>query len=566
MKKFILYLFFSVSFCVYSAEKATFGDVVFNEIMAAPATGQPEFIELFNRSGKTLQLEGWKYYYANKPYTLPDVTMNPSDYLVLCKPSEVQSFPSDIKVVGVTSFPVLANTGKLLFLEDKESTLISWFEYSDKLYGSTEKKAGGWSLECIDPSNLSNSATNWIASVAQEGHTAGKRNSVDASNPDSDRPFVQSFEVIEDNNTVILTFSKPMDKSSLTAEDGYIIEDPDYRIMDLQINYPQGDQVTILLNRLPPKNSMITIRLDGDVIRDISGFSLQNGNDIVIGSGEEALPLEVVINEIMFNAPATSEEYVELYNRSDKTIDLRYLTLVTRKTDGELNKIYPLTTAPVMLYAGEYIAVSKSITAVCAYFNCTAPSALMESSVVPVLNNTSGDLVLLNNVNNEIIDELVYNEKMHSEAIKDKKGVALERISPDSETNNPENWQSAASLSGFGTPGYANSQTVQNNNPLSVKDEITIAYPDFFIGNDAYRICYRFTTSGNRCRIFLFDTMGRMLQIIVNNELLGTEGEITWFGANDSGQKWQSGLYIIYAEVITSTGNIRKFKLPVVIK
>ncbi|MDR0543332.1 MAG: lamin tail domain-containing protein, partial [Dysgonamonadaceae bacterium] len=48
---------------------------------------------------------------------------------------------------------------------------------------------------------------------------------------------------------------------------------------------------------------------------------------------EENLPVanDLVINEILYDKPTGGEEYVELYNRSTKSIDLRYVGITTRK-------------------------------------------------------------------------------------------------------------------------------------------------------------------------------------------------------------------------------------------
>ncbi|MDR3061662.1 MAG: lamin tail domain-containing protein [Dysgonamonadaceae bacterium] len=282
--------------------------------------------------------------------------------------------------------------------------------------------------------------------------------------------------------------------------------------------------------------------------------------------GEIPEPSDIVFNEIMFNAPSESQEYIELYNRSKKSLDLKYLNLTTRKSDGSLNKSYPITVNTIILEPEEYVVISRNIDAVCSYFPCRSSSLMIEMSSTPILNNTGGDLVLTNNYNNEeIIDEFVYSEKMHSEAIKDKKGVSLERINPDKETNNPDNWTSATALSGFGTPGYINSQYLKNPN-TGTGNELYIIYPEFHLGNNQYEIRYHFDKPGNRCRILLFDIMGRMINQIANNELLGMEGSLYFYNNDGSGKRLQSGIHIIYAEIYSDDGKIKRHKIPVIIK
>jgi hypothetical protein len=160
------------------------GDVIFSEIMANPEGSNPEYVELYNASDKSFNLKNCLYYYGDKPYKLPEGIINPGDCFVLTKTTAIDRFPTGVKVFGVTSFPVMANTGKLLMFSTDKEELISWFEYSDKMVGSNDKKSSGWSLECIDFQNKSNTALNWIASD-QAGGTPGRVNSVNKSNPDT---------------------------------------------------------------------------------------------------------------------------------------------------------------------------------------------------------------------------------------------------------------------------------------------------------------------------------------------------------------------------------------------
>ncbi|MDR0296188.1 MAG: lamin tail domain-containing protein, partial [Prevotellaceae bacterium] len=70
-----------------------YGDVVFSEIMAKadPSAGLPEvqYMELYNRSGRELMLDGWKIYYNNTIGNIGNTVMPDSSYLILCMSSMV---------------------------------------------------------------------------------------------------------------------------------------------------------------------------------------------------------------------------------------------------------------------------------------------------------------------------------------------------------------------------------------------------------------------------------------------------------------------------------------------
>ena len=71
---------------------------------------------------------------------------------------------------------------------------------------------------------------------------------------------------------------------------------------------------------------------------------------------------DLTFNEVMFENPETSLEYIEIYNKSDKLLDVSGMIFTTRKTDGTMNTgvIIPKNTSP--LPPKGYLAIcSKAI-------------------------------------------------------------------------------------------------------------------------------------------------------------------------------------------------------------
>jgi hypothetical protein len=150
---------------------------------------------------------------------------------------------------------------------------------------------------------------------------------------------------------------------------------------------------------------------------------------------------------------------------------------------------------------------------------------------------------------------------MHTATISNKKGIALERADFDKPATDADNWYSASATSGFGTPGYQNSQY----NPTTGDDEgISVSFPEIY--SDNYHIHYHFSTSGYRCNAYVYDMAGRMVTEIANNKMLGTEGDLVWNGKSSSGQTLASGIYLIYMEVYDTKGIVKKFKKQTVVK
>ncbi|MDH8701239.1 hypothetical protein M2138_000578 [Dysgonomonadaceae bacterium PH5-43] len=519
-----------------------FGDLLFSEIMANPPNGTSEYVELYNNTKDIINLKNYLFYYGTKAYLLPDEYILPNSYFVLSKES-------------MTSFPTLANAGKLLMLTTQKGDLISWFEYSDYMYNDTEKKKGGWSLECKDLSNMSNVSDNWSASITQGG-TPGKDNSIKCDNPDN-YPLELTSVLPQGDATYLLEFSKPINPETITTKTSYSLDNSEYSITNIESNYPQSTEALIQLNKELPEDVWITLSLNG--IKDLSGASFNINNSTKLGYASQADEKDILINEILFNPPADCDEYIELINNSQKNIDLRFLSITNRKpSDNSFNKTYPLCKLPFVLKPKEYAVITKSKQILKTFYNCDEKALFAEPASMPSLSNVSGCVVVLNNTD-DIVDEFYYNQSLHSSGVSNKKGVALERLSLDIETNEPSNWTSASSLSGYGTPGYRNSQLAGIEITKSSNNKFTLEYPDFEGGE--YTFHYNLDKPNYNCRIVLFDIAGRMVSSIVNNETLGVSGTIIW----RNNQQLVEGVYICFIEIFDKEGHKDVFKIPMVI-
>jgi flagellar hook assembly protein FlgD len=66
--------------------------------------------------------------------------------------------------------------------------------------------------------------------------------------------------------------------------------------------------------------------------------------------------------------------------------------------------------------------------------------------------------------------------------------------------------------------------------------------------------------------IQVFDQEGRFIKQILNNELIGQEGFITWDGTDFNNQKTSIGKYIILISAFSLEGqSVLKEKIPVIV-
>lgn len=259
-------------------------------------------------------------------------------------------------------------------------------------------------------------------------------------------------------------------------------------------------------------------------------------------------PGEIILNELLPAPFAEGSEYIELYNRSQQTLSLTGLALATRKADGSISTLYPLSTITTPLEPGGYVLLSKLLSGVEAFYLISAPQALHEVKL-PVLANNGATVVLLRLTDLTVIDEVSYSPKWHDSAIKEPKGVALERLDPDKPTQDATNWHSAAASAGYGTPGYRNSQQLL---PSSTQNGFERPY--WSDSERSYLLRYQLADAGYRCRIWVFDTMGRRIAEIANLSTLATEGTLRWDGIGYDGSRPKPGIYIFYAELFLPNG------------
>lgn len=266
-------------------------------------------------------------------------------------------------------------------------------------------------------------------------------------------------------------------------------------------------------------------------------------------------PGDIIFNELLPEPFVDGSEYIELYNRSKQELSLKGVCISTRKTDGSLNTRYPLEAYPQTLQAGDYLLLTKSIEGVENFYSLPASLNWLECKL-PVLSNTGSTVVLYREDGEIIIDEVSYSPKWHAPTVKNKKGVALERKDPDKDSQNADNWTSATSSAGFGTPGLENSQYLSEETET---DSEEIDEP-IYQPTGTFQIPYRLNQSGYMARGWIFDLSGRKVALIADNTLLGTQGYLEWNGKGRDGSPLNTGIYIIYLELWHPGGNVIRKK------
>ena len=552
----------TLSFLRFEAQE---GQIIITELMAdpTPLVGVPpnalperEYLELYNNSGLTINLENWVLELGSTVKVLPGYVLDTAEFVVVTKDAGVSEFPVGVPLLGIDmSSTVLVNSGATITLRSPEDVLVNSVSYSDSWYENANKQNGGWSLELIDINSLCVGKENWNASESLIGGTPGAKNSVAGIYIDTISPAIERL-AIRGDSSIAVYFSERVDERA--------IHSTSYSITPaLQIDtifYEGTDRNTVRLNfKESLLEGVLYILILSDLPLDCSGNSAQE-DSLVFGIPSIPEEGEVLINEVLFNPYPEGADFVEVYNYSDRIFDLSKLYLGNWNIETQtVENAEPLLSESFLFGPNEYLALSQDPTSLMGYA-LKDPAAIVEVENLPSMNDDEGSVAVVTSDLNTVGDYFEYNDDMHTPLLEDDDGVSLERVSFTTSTQSADNWKSAASVSGFATPGYENSMAYS---PIS-KGTITVDPKVFSPNQDGYRdvvnINYSFSQTGNVVSISVWNSDGKLLRELQKNQSVGQQGFFSWDGTDEHGQRLNSGIYIIVLEYFNTDGDSEVFK------
>ncbi|GEO05073.1 hypothetical protein AAE02nite_27370 [Adhaeribacter aerolatus] len=551
------------SFSYTPPVEVNYREVRINEVLAdvSPGVGLPaaEFIELYNSSQKTINLQGWQFTDAsNARGTLPAFVLTPGSYVLLCRAADTAVFRPYGKVLGLTVFPALNDSGDEVKLFDNTGKLIDKISYTTAWYRDTRKAEGGWSLELINPILTCAEASNWTVSTDPSGGTPGKQNAVFNNTPDTQPPALLKADLIS-SGRIKLTFSESLDSLSARNISSYTVS-PGLNVTAATFTGTAYQEVVLsLAGNLQPRHVYeITVRQ----VRDCAGNILNEAKATVV-LPEPAVTGDVIINEVLFNPRSGGVDFLEIVNRSIKYIDLNGWQLGNIRPDSVAD-VSAITGEPLVIAPQQYLVLTTRPDLVQAHYPAANQLAFVKMNRLPGFSDDQGTVLLFDN-SRKLIDRFAYHEEMHYKLLRDRNGVSLERIRLHGDSS-AVNWHSAASTVGYATPGYKNSQ-YHEQTPASQFFTIDpeIFTPDEDGDKDFTTINYRTEAAGYITNITIFDAAGREVRRLVKNELLGQNGFFRWDGLDERGRKVPVGYYVLYIELFSLQGQVRTYKETVVV-
>jgi hypothetical protein len=275
---------------------------------------------------------------------------------------------------------------------------------------------------------------------------------------------------------------------------------------------------------------------------------------------DTVIPNNIVINEILSDPKSGGEKYIELYNRSSKVLDYKTLDIASADSiTGLITMQKSISSESYLIFPGDYYVLSKDGNSVKRQYYSANPDHFIDLPSMPKMNIGGGTLVLLTK-SGTVIDEVTYSASWQFPLLLNSKGVALERIDYNQPSQDAGNWHSASEPSGFGTPGYKNSEwmTGSAGSGINLTDELFSPDDDGY--QDVLGINYHFDKPDYVGNVSIYNSQGALIRILMRNELLGREGIVNWDGITDGRIKASIGIYIVYFEIFGADGTRKEFR------
>ncbi|RRN77777.1 lamin tail domain-containing protein, partial [Pseudoxanthomonas sp. SGD-10] len=536
-------------------------DIVINEIFADPSPQidlpSTEFVELWNTTQETISLKGYKYGDLTSSFVFGDEYIYPNEHLILCAKNDTTEYKKYGRAIGISPWPSLNNASDLLTLSSANETIIHSANYFDWWYRDPQKKNGGYTLELINPLSSCITSQNYTGSNDISGGTPGRQNSVYSTSSGGNKPKILSAEIL-DNHTLQVLFDNSVDSLQASLTTHYSVNKGMGTPAQVVIAALDYTKATLYFNAAFTKESAYT--LDANGVSNCNNQLMDPQLVELVFPGSMGMK-DILISEVLFNPRAGGSDFVEVYNNSNKTLNFRDLFLASVDDKDSIINIRNVSNSSILFEPGTYWALSADPENIKNEYFTTAPNNFIKMNSLPAYNDNAG-VVLLLNADQERIDQLNYNSKMHFPLLKDVEGVSLERSSFSEDANKPGNFRSATATVGYATPAYKNSQQTISETPnvqgISLSKKVFT--PDNDGQDDVLNIFYQFDQSEYVANVRIYNEQGRLVRKLVNNELLGISGSWLWDGFDDVQQPAKTGIYIVYTELFDLAGKSKRYK------
>jgi len=352
---------------------------------------------------------------------------------------------------------------------------------------------------------------------------------------DSEGPEIISSSLLS-SNSLLLCFDEAVEEIATSD----VIVSPSINIASL--DYHEGELNKLLISFTEDISGGIDYTLDIPSISDLTG-NTSSVEGIIFSRLETPAVGDLIINEVLSDPFPGGTDFIEIYNRSDKTLSLSGLVLING-TNGNFEVIL----GPNEISPDEYIAFTEDKDFLDDNYTLLNPDAVHEMDL-PSYNNDEGNVSLLyfDGTNITAIDSFNYTSELHSTLLSDTEGVSLERLSSEVATNSADNWNSASEFSGYATPGYENSNRISSTSGTDIFSlDKKVFSPDGDGFEDLLIINYTLPSTGYSLSVNIYDAEGKFIRNLAESALPSVSGIVKWDGTVEEGTLASMGIYIAH--------------------
>ena len=455
--------------CALTLTAARAEQVLFTEIMYAPAGGKPEFIEVFNMSMTPLDMAKWRFS-DGVIYEFPDFNpgavqahfLKPLERIVVSAADEATTraaygIGATVRVFGPWT-GALDNGGERVTLNDKNGVIMASVGYGNGGRWPKAANGAGHSLVLRNENNEPDEFRNWRASVARDGSPGlpeplapaftlrlneahfgpnGAVDWVELRNQGSGAVSADGLFVAS-----LADFSDKRPLSGSVGPNGYASWEASFpadRSGDVTV-YLIDAANTVLdvaeLERVAGRDSLQAVHAPvwpvipaHEQLKTQSEWYSSNV-DTRDAANNPPISTDIVINEIMCDPPSDhgNGEFIELYNKGAMPVSLTGWRL-----RGGIDFDFPSGT---MIAPGGYLVVAADASTIAAIY----PGVTVVGNWSGGLGN-KGDLIrLIDNFNN-LADEVDYEVGGDWPPLAAGLGSSLELINPALDNSRASAWR-----------------------------------------------------------------------------------------------------------------------------
>lgn len=515
-------------------------DIILTEIMADPSPPvelpNQEYIELYNRSPRVIELERLVLWVNNKGVNLAAGRLHPDSFVV------------------IKELPSLPNSGAKIKLTDRSGRLIDAVAYDVELHEMSSKAEGGWSLVLADTARSCYGNRVWTSSEDPRGGSPGAWDVVQ----EIPQPRNRWLHYGWDRDTVELRWLHPLDSAYWFMNKPQVVGGA--AEIETHIEHP-FDAEKWLVSGAFPEQGLKVFWPKGT--RDCRGrYSVPD--TLVIYRTEEPDSGDLRVTEILFEPGEERSEWIEIVNVSRGAIDLSDIRLATYEPKFEvIDDVRVPFTESLVLNPTERVVWSREPERLWVYYSELDSFMVWKADEWLSLSNDSLSAAILTS-GFELVEPFAYSKDQHLSYLWSTKDVSLERRHFAAPSDHSTSWHSGPTALEGATPTKPNSH--------SGRDQVTSGHtaPEVFTPNgdgvnDFTTLTWTFPEPGWTVRAFVVDMSGKTVHEHPAAGSTPRHIEWTWSGQQFSGAKCIPGVYIWILEATSPTGIQEIHRIPMVL-